>query len=411
MKRDEEAFKMLYKDALKRLNNHNIQIQNFEKQIKKETNKSFVLTKSHKILFKKFNSEFEEAFSRIASDSKLLSYVEAISLMTMLGFLNIKSKKAESNDRFLLYDMWHLMKGDELGGISRRNALVFLLSVLGFYSDWMSQPSSLSNVNKMPFIIIEEEYDEALSRNALSSCGKVEKISKDFTVRQKDAAQIHNYFRSFFLNKINYEKVIKNIGNEFQINQINKERFKPIINSNSEKMSNDFINKTISKITDSSNQNSTKKISREDFLNLKGAEYEYKINKLRVEKERNSNLNATFKPKILYSSFIKPLINLSLNKIEVKNNEKKDNFTKFSNQRIECNNKNKEEIDSKNSANKFSFQGISKKVEIKKKNNIKLDENQRIISYSKKAAQNKKMIEELRDKGFAGVKTGFKAKC
>ena len=146
-------------------------------------------------------------------------------------------------------------------------------------------------------------------------------------------------------------------------------------------------------------------------MNLKGAEYEYKINKLRVEKERNSNLNATFKPKILYSSFIKPLINLSLNKIEVKNNEKKDNFTKFSNQRFECNNKNKEERDSKNSANKFSFQGISKKVEIKKKNNIKLDENQRIISYSKKAAQNKKMIEELRDKGFAGVKTGFKAKC
>jgi len=37
-----------------------------------------------------------------------------------------------------MFDIWHMLRGEELNGIKKRNVKIILMIILGFYSNWMN---------------------------------------------------------------------------------------------------------------------------------------------------------------------------------------------------------------------------------------------------------------------------------
>lgn len=147
-RKKETTFSLLYVDAIQRIRDYNRKLVKEKKTTQKESTTIHTNKESNIVLFRKFNREIRQIFSRESGGNNSLNLIQLMSLLTLTGFTDLKTDK----DKNLIYDIWHLLKGDEHQGIIFRNIYVFLLSVLGLYFPWMNEESEikvqeLSNLN------------------------------------------------------------------------------------------------------------------------------------------------------------------------------------------------------------------------------------------------------------------------
>ena len=289
----------LYKDALRRVQETKSKEKMIEKESKDVCNKSFVLSKSNIFLCKKFNNEYKEAFERVSKGKKLINYVQTVSLLTMLGFIDLQSKKPKIKDKFLIYDIWNLLRGEDLGGISSRNLNVLLLAIMGFFSSWMSTTNKKMDKSTQ-YIIIEEENEGNHEEVGVNQLGKIDEITNNFKISKDEAMKIHLYFLQFYYNKMNYEKSLREINTSVLINN-QKETFRPKINEKSRQIGLNLINKTLN----NANVEELNTKTHIQFLLKKKSDYENKIHKLRKIKEENILLSNRSKPEPKFNKNIK----------------------------------------------------------------------------------------------------------
>jgi len=289
IKRNSNTYDMLYEDALHRVINYNKKLNDKTKKEKAETNKSFMLFKSKLYLVKRFNKEFFEAFDRVACGRPMINYLQMVSLLTMLGFINLKPNSNQDKSN-LVYDIWHLLRGDEFEGVSKRNIHVLLLSILGFYSNWMHTNESITN-EKNQYIIIEESNED--EENMESEIEKIDTKSRNFMVTQEDAKKLHNYFYELYLSKIKYELSIKELNSMLSISH-KKSSNNPQINNKSRQLANSYFHKTLHKFSQKNFTNlNIDLIKHHDFLLLKGAEYDSK-RKLKAKENINQDISSSY---------------------------------------------------------------------------------------------------------------------
>ena len=285
-----------------------------------------------------------------------------MSLLTLTGFTDLKTDK----DKNLIYDIWHLLKGDEHQGIIFRNIYVFLLSVLGLYFPWMNEESEikvqeLSNLN----CILEETKEEEIFSSELENPSN----SIFFKVTKGDSKNLHNYFIDLYFNKISFESSLNQIKSNSKNNQ--NIDFNPSINQNSKRLANNFVSKTLNNISNSVGKNVYSKVKHHDFLLIKGLEYERK----NLEKQKQAAIEN--------DSEISKLSKIELQTAEVenkfktygeiyKNSNNKGNqvaiSTKRSNIPSRKNSRNHSHVKLRNidkSMNKLREKAFTKKIEIK----------------------------------------------
>jgi hypothetical protein len=126
LNRPDPIEKILYDDALRRINK--------EKFPPPPPPTKFITSKSEKVLIEKVKRDFEEAFFCIETDTGELIYTKMIELFKIMHFVKDDNKKEE--ERLLLLESWKILSRGE-NVCKKDSILVFLLSVMGFYEDWM----------------------------------------------------------------------------------------------------------------------------------------------------------------------------------------------------------------------------------------------------------------------------------
>ena len=219
--RDKLIFDELYEEKRNKQIKEEILLKDKDNKIKKEINRSYVLPSSMQYLIKKFNIEFNEAFKHSSNQYDKLNYVDLINLLSMLGFLNLKNLKKDPQEKIQLFEIWKILKGEELLGISIRNINVFLLCVMGYYSTWMNISSQYLNARE-PYIILEEKESFEKSTEMIEEeFGHFCELNNDFIVNKEEARNIHRSFKLFYENKIDLEQIMNQISTKNSLNNFN----------------------------------------------------------------------------------------------------------------------------------------------------------------------------------------------
>lgn len=96
-------------------------------------------TKSEQLVAQKFIRDFENVYGVVmpADGDYLVDYMKLGEIMRRLQFLHndndFQNPKA-GEQRSLLYDMWYILRGEEINGVTKRNLCQFLLTLIGISS-------------------------------------------------------------------------------------------------------------------------------------------------------------------------------------------------------------------------------------------------------------------------------------
>lgn len=87
----------------------------------------------------KFIKEFEIVLSEVitSEEEPCIDYIKMSEIFRRLCFIhndNDFDNPAIGQERSLLYDIWTILKGEEYGGITRRNLCQFCLVLIGITS-------------------------------------------------------------------------------------------------------------------------------------------------------------------------------------------------------------------------------------------------------------------------------------
>ncbi|OMJ82215.1 hypothetical protein SteCoe_17178 [Stentor coeruleus] len=128
--RAEPIDKYLYNDTLKR--------KNAEPKKTPQQTPKFITANSEKVLISKLKREFEENFFIADIDSTgRINYTRMIELFKNLSLIKNDSKREE--ERLLLLESWKLLSSNNKTINNKHSILCFILAVMNFYEDWMSQ--------------------------------------------------------------------------------------------------------------------------------------------------------------------------------------------------------------------------------------------------------------------------------
>ena len=305
----------LYNDAKHRavslLKNARLQDQDFLNR----TMQSPVLYKSSSYLVNKFTNEFNRAFHNISRGNlninAKLSYLKTAELMANLGFVkgHIIEYRRSANTKSmsegsLLYDMWLLLKGEDLGGASYGNLRTFLLAVLGLHCS--TQESShaipkgswrdiISGVCTIPEINEENENKYSGDESLLTKLNWFRSDPTVLTIVEEDVVKIHQYFLLFYQNR-----VLLNNNPSKNTTQKNAEHtFKPEICKTSRKLAQNCANKWMTQMTVSAEKPmSQANVSHSDIMWYKSIEYQNKLEKAKHLRLAEENENLTFRTEI-----------------------------------------------------------------------------------------------------------------
>lgn len=169
--RNEPIEEILYKDAKRRQDSFKKKSTNNSNNTCNKESKVLKNPVSQKLIIQKFIKEFENSVLKVmppAENQEIsLDYMTMGEVLKVLGFISLKESQDPSNlgclphERMLLADMWTILRGEELGGVSKRNLCMFLLSIQGLYWSELSENKALSttNDNNLNFGVFNEKNE------------------------------------------------------------------------------------------------------------------------------------------------------------------------------------------------------------------------------------------------------------
>lgn len=233
MQRSDPVDKILYDDALRRLNK--------DLKPKAASPVKFITGNSEKFLIEKLKREFEEAFDYIDIDStNEVNYTRMIELFKLMHLVKENGKHEE--ERLLLLETWKILSEDVKEYCNKSSVLAFIMAIIGFYEDWME-----TNIIGL-------------------SLQEVKKIHKKFDLFYTN--------RTSVINKISFHKPSK---------EFNEYSFQPDIKSAPEKVNEEF------KIARASNK-------LEDVLIAEKEKVQKKIEELRQQRDLEVMEECSFNP-------------------------------------------------------------------------------------------------------------------
>ena len=224
MVRNEPIEDILYKDAQRRQ-------EGYKKKLSKSKEPTSIIQKqmnsnSEKLIIQRFIKEFEGAIVRVLNNppdnnelNVPLDYLSISEVMKCLGFLSQKEPTDPNAlgsipiERSLLSDLWTILKGEEYGGISKRNLCMFLLSVQGLY--WSEGPHTTGSNHKKA-----ESEGQQQHIGAFNDKGEWE-------VDSEESRWIHKTYDLFYRTRLASENLRK------QKTEVEKSRFQPEISETS----------------------------------------------------------------------------------------------------------------------------------------------------------------------------------
>ena len=172
LQRAEPIEKILYDDALRRLTK-----QSTPKQV---SCTRFITENSEKYLIDKLKREFEEGFYEVDIDSaNEINYTRTIELFRIMGMVRNDAKREE--ERLLLLEAWKILSEEEKEYCSKDSILAFVLAVMGFYEESLSNWDIKSTVlNPKEVAKIHKKFELFYSNRASAASGKsISKAEKE----------------------------------------------------------------------------------------------------------------------------------------------------------------------------------------------------------------------------------------
>lgn len=338
LRRGSTVDSLLYGDAKRRA--QSLSRRQAEEQLRLQAQgcASHVLDKSETCLADRFSHEFDRAFDRASRGACLLSYLKTAELLTMMGFMDGGKDKGElsrtsshalgsvtssvgdasgaraNSEGALLYDMWQVLRGEDLGGVSRRNLRAFLLAVMGIYQPWMEQTNPGRACTKRGGSLMGREdwtrgvsaipeSDETEPRDELGpatgagdgSRGGFREDSEVYCVRRVDVRNIHSYFMQFYQNRTSRGQTAKSTEGRDERHY----SFRPKICPTSRQLAVNYLNKSINQMSVAFDKPIyPSEVTHSDLMWFKSIEYDTKKAKERDRLKAEESRNLSFVPKI-----------------------------------------------------------------------------------------------------------------
>lgn len=264
--------------------------------------------------------ELNESYALVDEDNRgLLNYMKFGELLKLLGFMSENNStnkeapvKAENEsptdttsnenetERILLFDMWQMLRGDIVGGVTLRNAKVFLSAVLDFYFTWMSNPDEPLDNEKSE---VQNDKTDVQNTKTLNTTNlQTKKIVGQFSpegdlyLKQKEVRGIHLYFLQFYKNKTDkrFDEAKEKRRKEY------KHSFRPDLCGKSEALATQHKQKMQELLfKDMENLQLTVPNAKHfDMLIYAGLKYKSNADKVREEKDTKGLEECTFKPNV-----------------------------------------------------------------------------------------------------------------
>ncbi|CAD8101174.1 unnamed protein product [Paramecium primaurelia] len=260
--RNQKVEDILYQDAQRR--------QQKQKEVQDKKNAPKVVTvnvkytsnNSEKIVAQKFIREFEIVIDwifdqtgqeRPSNVSFSIDYLKLGEILQRLDFLNQLQAKDNneraveyenlrlSEERALLCEIWTVLRGDELGGISKRNLCLFLLTLIGI-TDFKikelpsAQNEELPNYQKS----IQPQQHKIVTAHQPNDKPKLGTIDKDGNIifTFEETKKIQKQFDILYRNRLGCEELKKS-------NWKDENPYKPQILAQSKQLANQYREKLL----------------------------------------------------------------------------------------------------------------------------------------------------------------------
>ncbi|CAD8185245.1 unnamed protein product [Paramecium octaurelia] len=260
--RNQKVEDILYQDAQRRQQKQQ-EVQDKKNAPKVVTvNVKYTSNNSEKIVAQKFIREFETVIDwifdqtgqeRPSNVSFSIDYLKLGEILQRLDFLNLLQAKDSneraveyenlrlSEERALLCEIWTVLRGDELGGISKRNLCLFLLTLIGI-TDFKikelpsAQNEELPNYQKS----IQPQQHKIVTAHQPNDKPKLGTIDKDgniiFTI--EETKKIQKQFDILYRNRLGCEELKKT-------NWKDENPYKPQILPQSKQLANQYREKLL----------------------------------------------------------------------------------------------------------------------------------------------------------------------
>ncbi|CAD8110640.1 unnamed protein product [Paramecium primaurelia] len=321
--RNQKVEDILYQDAQRR------QQKQKDAQDKKNApkvvtvNVKYTSNNSEKIVAQKFIREFETVIDwifdqtgqeRPSNVSFSIDYLKLGEILQRLDFLNQLQAKENnekaveyenlrlSEERALLCEIWTVLRGDELGGISKRNLCLFLLTLIGI-TDFKikelpsAQNEELPNYQKS----IQPQQHKIVTAHQPNDRPKLGTIDKDGNIifTFEETKKIQKQFDILYRNRLGCEELKKS-------NWKDENPYKPQILAQSKQLANQYREKLLEETANLIDNQLIKvnipengQITHADLLVLQKKAVEYHKEQKKQEILQQQLDKCPFKPQLL----------------------------------------------------------------------------------------------------------------
>ncbi len=215
MKRDKPIEESLYEDAARRRDYNQELKTKFDKIVDTPKEKKFVNEISDKYVIQRLDREIAHACDEIqgdqnSSDLKVLTYEQTGILLVRLGFIP-ETFSSESVESVLLSDLWKLLKGEELQGVSVNALRTVLVNIIGCkMSDKEKELDTTQKKNSPDRRESDEEHEE---HESITDLGQYDPDG-EFYLKKGEHSHFFMHFKNLYVNRMHYiGKNMSTIGN------------------------------------------------------------------------------------------------------------------------------------------------------------------------------------------------------
>ncbi|KAM3138239.1 hypothetical protein pb186bvf_009702 [Paramecium bursaria] len=320
MVRKDKVEDILYQDAQRRVLK---QKENQEQKTKViAVNIKHTSNNSEKIVAQKFIREFENVidwiFDQTGQDrptniSFSIDYLKLGEILQRLFFLNqLQIGKQEneraveyenlrlSEERALLCEIWSILRGDELGGVSKRNLCLFLLTLIGITDFKIKELPGAQKESQDYVKSIQPQQNKITTAHQPHDKPKLGKLDKDGNIifQFEETKKIQKQFDILYRNRLACEELKKT-------NWKDENPYKPQINPQSKALAHQYRERILEETANLIDNQIIKviipengQITHADLLVLQKKTQEYKLEQSKKDHIQRQMDQCPFRPKI-----------------------------------------------------------------------------------------------------------------
>ncbi|CAD8105599.1 unnamed protein product [Paramecium primaurelia] len=428
--RNQKVEDILYQDAQRRLQKQK------ELQDKKNTTKvvtvnvKFTSNNSEKIVAQKFIREFETVidwiFDQTGQDrpsnvSFSIDYLKLGEILQRLGFLNqLQLKESNekaveyenlrlSEERALLCEIWTVLRGDQLGGISKRNLCLFLLTLIGITDFKIKELPSAQNEEVPNYQkSIQPQQHKIVTAHQPNDKPKLGTIDKDGNIifTFEETKKIQKQFDILYRNRLGCEELKKT-------NWKDQNPYKPQILPQSKQLANQFREKVLEQTANLIDNNLIKvnipengQITHADLLVLQKKAVEYHKEQKKQEILQQQLDKCPFKPQLINNNNFSTQ-NIDESKTQQKKSEKYLQLYSLAKPTTSKRDRTTEEIEYERQQEECTFQpGLINKgsQQYKQENHFVNKDIDKTVQRMKQARQRREEVQGMLERGYKSNK-------